>query len=155
MLQRQKDTLLELLKSREASKRYDRNYWIPYQDFLDPADDFTAFTCENLEGKQAYVSLIERLLRADETAAVFVQVCGFEEEQNQFSVYADALVMFSRLPLPEIQRIFYEPKDIFPSDVGELAPVSPSDFVVDENGQLLSAEAISRGQAFAYYCWWD
>lgn len=32
-------------------------------------------------------------------------------------IYADTLIIFSTLPLPEIRRIFNEPKDIFSSDI--------------------------------------
>ncbi|MCI8948224.1 MAG: hypothetical protein HFI91_14480 [Lachnospiraceae bacterium] len=47
MLQKQKGTIIKLLKAREAAKNYTDNYWFPYGDFLDSTDRFTDFSCEN------------------------------------------------------------------------------------------------------------
>ena len=40
MLQKQKETILALLKSDEANKNYKCNYWFSYQDYLDPDRQF-------------------------------------------------------------------------------------------------------------------
>lgn len=120
MLQKQKETILALLKSDEANKNYKRNYWFSYQDYLDLTDNFTDFSCENLDGKQEYITLIENLLNADETAKIFVQVYGLDEDNNDEFISADTLIVFSTLPLHEIKRIFNEPEDIFPSYSGRL-----------------------------------
>lgn len=154
MLQKQKETILALLKSDEANKNYKRNYLISYKDYLDPTDKFTDFSCENLNGKQEYTTLIENLLNADETAKIFVQVYGLDKDNGDEYIFADTLIIFSRLPLLEIERIFNEPKDIFPSDIGEKADFS-QDFVVDDNGDLFPIINLFNSSYAAYYCWWD
>lgn len=154
MLQKQKETILTLLKSDEENRSYQRNYLFSYQDYLDPTDQFTDFSCENLDGKEGYITVIENLLHADETAKVFVQVYGFDRDHNDEYIYADTLIIFSILPLPEIKQIFNEPKDIFPGDIGELTDVSQS-FVVDDNGNLVPVINLFNGGYSAYYCWWD
>lgn len=154
MLQKQKETILTLLKSDEENRSYQRNYLFSYQDYLDPTDQFTDFSCENLDGKEGYITVIENLLHADETAKVFVQVYGFDRDHNDEYIYADTLIIFSILPLPEIKQIFNEPKDIFPGDIGELTDVSQS-FVVYDNGNLVPVINLFNGGYSAYYCWWD
>ena len=76
MTQKQKEKVLALLKSAETNKNYENKYWFPYKGFLDLTDNFTVFSCENLDGKQGYISLIENLLNADQTAKIFVEVYG-------------------------------------------------------------------------------
>ena len=154
MLQKQKETILALLKSDEANKNYKRNYWFSYQDYLDPTDNFTDFSCENLDGKQEYITLIENLLNANETAKIFVQVYGLDEDNSGEFISADTLIVFSTLPLHEIKRIFNEPEDIFPSDIGELTDFSQN-FVVDDNGNLFPGVNLLNNGYSAYYCWWD
>lgn len=98
MLQKQKETILALLKADEENKSYQRNYLFSYQDYLDPADQFTDFSCENLDGKEGYITVIENLLHADETAKAFVQVYGFDRDNEDEFIYADTLIIFSILP---------------------------------------------------------
>ena len=76
------------------------------------------------------------MLKADETAKIFVQVYGLDEDNSGEYIFANTLIIFSILPLLEIQRIFNVSKDIFPSDIGEKADFS-QDFVVDDSGNLL------------------
>lgn len=83
MFHKQKETILALLKSDQMNRNYQNSYRFSYNDFLDPADNFTAFACENLDGKQEYISLIENLLHADESAKIFVEVYGYEEINNE------------------------------------------------------------------------
>lgn len=154
MHQKQKETILALLKSAEANKNYTSRYLFSYQDFLDPADSFTSFSCEDLDGKQGYLSLIENLLTADETAKIFVEVYGFEEMDGEQFVYADTLVIFSKLPLSEVERIFNEPKDIFPDDIGELDDLQ-KEFLIGDNGDLVPAASLLDKDSSVYYCWWD
>lgn len=73
---------------------------------------------------------------------------------SDWFVFADTLIIFSTLTIPEIQQIFNEPKDIFPSDIGELTDFL-QDFVVDENGNLFPAVNLFNNGYSAYYCWWD
>lgn len=155
MLQRQKETVLALLKSAKESGDYGTGYWFTYEDFLDPTDDFTAFVCENLEGKQGYLTLIENLLNADETAKIFVEVYGFEEDHNEQFIYGETLIIFSKLSLAEIEQIFNEPEDIFPSDIGELTDISQPYFIVGANGDLVPAAELLNDDYSVYYCWWD
>lgn len=147
----QKQTILALLKS---NKSYENKYWFPYKDFLDLKDNFTAFSCENLDGKQAYLTLIETLLKTDETAKIFVEVYGFEEDDEPF-IYADTLIIFSKLSLSEIQKIFNEPEDIFPSDIQKMPDYSEQLFIVEENGNLISIEDLLHNDYSIYFCWWD
>ncbi len=152
MLNTQKETILEALK---ADKSYENRYWFSYKDFLNPTDDFTAFVCENLEGKQQYLNLIENLLNADKTAKIYVEVYGLEEDNNEQFIYADTLIIFSKLSLVEIEKIFNEPEDIFPSDIGEETDFSNRAFIVDDNGDLVPAADFFDDSYSAYYCWWD
>ncbi|MEW4413740.1 hypothetical protein [Clostridium sp. AN503] len=154
MLQKQKETILALLKSDKANKNYERNYMFSYKDYLDPTDKFTDFSCESLDGKLEYITLIENLLNADETAKIFVQVYGLDKDNSDEFIYADTLIIFSTLPLLEIRRIFNEPKDIFPSDIGEETDLL-QDFVVDDNGNLFPVVNLFNSSYSAYYCWWD
>lgn len=156
MLQRQKETIMKVLKERDAKRDYGGSrYWFFYKDFLDPTDPFTDFACENLEGKQAYIAMVESLLRADTDAKVYVEVYGFEEVKEEPFIYADTLIVFSRLTLPEIERIFNEPQDIFPDDIGEETDFSRQNYVIDENGNLLPVPECVDGKYSVYYCWWD
>lgn len=154
MHNRQKETVLELLKSDKTNKNYDNRYWFSYKDFLDPTDDFTCFACEDLDGKQEYIVLIESLLKADETARIFVEVYGFEETNNEQFIWADTLIVFSKLSLLEIKQIFSEPEDIFPSDIGEETDFSKQIYIIGDNGDLVSFEELSDDYS-VYYCWWD
>lgn len=83
--------------------------------------------------------MIEKLLSIDETAKIFVQVYGLEEDNNEQCITADTLIIFSKLSLYEIKQIFNEPKDIFPSDIREVTDFSQSTFLIDNNGKLIRA----------------
>lgn len=155
MFQKQKETIVDLLRSAEENQDYQRHYWFSYQDFLDPTDSFTDFSCENLDGKQAYITLIENLLNADESAKIFVEVYGLETDENDEFIYAETLIIFSTLPLPEIERIFNEPSDIFPSDIGILTDSSEQIFIIGDKGNLLPTEDLFNSNHSVYYCWWD
>lgn len=154
MRQRQKEVVLELLKSAKANRNYENKYWFSYNDFLNTTDDFTTFSCENLDGKQGYIALIENLLNIDETAKIFVEVYSFEEVNNEQFIYADTLIIFSRLSLPKIEQIFYEPKDIFPSDIGEVNDLQKT-FIIDDQGNLIPVANLPNSDYSVYYCWWD
>ena len=155
MTQKQKEKILTLLKSAEANRNYENRYWITYKDFLDPKEDFTDFSCENLDGKQGYISLIENLLSRDKNAKIFVEVYGYEEDDSEQYVYAETLIIFSQLPLSEIKQIFNEPEDISPSDIGELDVFSEKNFILDSNGDLVPITNLSHNGCSVYYCWWD
>lgn len=155
MLEKQKETIMAVLKSAAADKNFTARYWFSYKDFLDPTDSFTAFSCENLEGKQGYFALIDNLLKADENAKVFVEVYGFEEDHDEQFIYADTLIIFSKLSLPEMEQIFNEPEDIYPSDIGEETGSLQRCFIVGDKGDLISAENLSNAGYSVYYCWWD
>ena len=155
MLQKQKETVLALLKSAEMNKNYEDRYWFSYKDFLDPEDDFTDFSCERLDGKQGYIALIENLLSIDGTAKIFVQVYGLEEDNNEQCICADTLIIFSKLSLYEIKQIFNAPQDIFPSDIGEETDFSQPTFLIGDNGELIPSTKLFSDDYFIYYCWWD
>ena len=155
MNNQQKGTILTLLKIDESNRNYTNNQWFSYKDFLDPTDDFTDFSCERLEGKQKYITLIEKLLSIDETAKIFVQVYGLEEDNNEQCITADTLIIFSKLSLYEIKQIFNETKDIFPSDIREVTDFSQSTFLIDNNGKLIPSVKLFGDDCFVYYCWWD
>lgn len=61
----QKGTILTLLQVDKMNRNHTNKYWSAYNDFLDPTDDFTDFSCERLDGKQEYIALIENLLSID------------------------------------------------------------------------------------------
>lgn len=151
----QKGAILTLLKVDEMNRNYRNKYWFSYEDFLDPTDGFTDFSCERLEGKQGYIALIENLLNIDGTAKIFVQVYGLEEDDNGQCICADTLIIFSKLSLYDIKQIFNEPQDIFPSDIGEETDFSQPAFLIDDNGELIPAANLFRDNDFVYYCWWD
>ena len=142
-----------MLKTDEMSSNYTNNYWFSYKDYLDPADDFTDFACESLEGKQEYIALIENFISKDKTAKVFVQVYGLDK--NNQVITADTLIIFSKLTLVEIKEIFHEPKDIFPSDIGEETDFSQPTFLIGDNGELISSTKLFHDEQSVYYCWWD
>jgi len=151
----QKGTILTLLKVDKMNRNYTNNYWFSYKDFLDPTDDFTDFSCERLDGKQGYIALIENLLSIDGTAKIFVQVYGLEENNNEKCITADTLIIFSKLSLYKIKQIFNEPKDIFPSDIGEETDFSQQTFLIGDNGELIPSAKLLDDDYFVYYCWWD
>ena len=156
MNQKQKETILPILKSAQATRSYQTTYWFAYQDYLDPSDGFTEFVCERFEEKQGYLGLINTLLAADKTAKVFVQVYGYEEVGDDFVLSAETLILLSRLSLSEIERIFNAPEDIFPSGTGAERPdFARQSFVIGEHGDLLPAKNFCEEGFSAYYCWWD
>jgi len=149
----QKGTILTLLKMDEINRNYTNTYWFSYKDYMDPEDDFTDFCCECLEGKQEYIVPIENLMDKDKTAKIFVQVYGLEDKDRVIT--ADTLIIFSKLPLAEIKQIFNEPKDIFPSDIGEEPDVSQAAFLIGDTGELISSTKLLHKEQSVYYCWWD
>ena len=149
----QKGSILTLLKTDEMSSNYTNNYWFSYKDYLDPADDFTDFCCECFGGKHEYIALIENLINKDKTAKIFVQVYGLDNKDKVIT--ADTLIIFSKLSLVEIKQIFNEPKDIFPSDIGEETDFSQPTFMIGDNGELISITELSHEGQRVYYCWWD
>ncbi len=106
MYQKQKEKAMELLKNNEKNRDYTNRYWIPYADYLDPADCFSTFSCDYLDGKQGYLDLIDNLLRADQTAKVFVELYGCDSFDGKPCINAETLILFSRLPLSDIEHIF-------------------------------------------------
>lgn len=172
MHQKQKETILRVLKAQKAEKNHTDHYWFPYGDFLDPTDGFTDFSCENLAGKRPYITLIENLLHKDKTAEAFVEVYGLEESAcEEPFIYADTLILFSSLSLAEIEQIFNEPDDIFPSEIGEITDFSQQiimvddignlsyasrhTFIIDTGGSLLPCTLPPAHARSVYYCWWD
>jgi len=172
MFQKQKETILPLLKSAQETRNYANYYLIPCKDFLDPTDEFTDFHCERREGKQDYTALLDQLFLADESASVYVQVYGFEEYPNDTWIFADTLIIFSKLSLFKVQQIFNSAKDIFPDDIGEVTDFRETCFTTDETGKQCEAIAYfvideTGKQCPAadfiddiddhsiYYCWWD
>lgn len=155
MNSQQKNIILAMLKNKEISKNYTTNYWFSHKDFLDPTDNFTDFACERLDGKQGYAALIEHLLGLDETAKIFVQVYGLEEDNNEQCIYADTLIIFSKLSLYEIKQIFHGSQDIFPDDIGKEVDFSQPTFLIDDNGELIPSTKLSYDDYSIYYCWWD
>lgn len=151
----QKGTILTLLKTDEINKTYRMRYWFSYKDYLNPEDSFTDFADANIDGKQEYIDLIENLLRLDAAARVYVEVYGFEEIDGEPFIYAETLIIMSRLPLDDIKRVFNEPDDIFPSDIGEQTDLSQPFFLIGSNGELISGADLVREDEFVYYCWWD
>ena len=113
------------------------------------------FSCENLGGKQGYIELIENLHNADETDKIYVEVYGFEEDDNEQFIYADTLIIFSKLSFLEIKQIFNEPKDIFPSDIGEWTDFTQQNFIVSDTGDLVPVANFLNNGYSVYYCWWD
>lgn len=149
-----KKAITALLKLDEANSNYENNYWFSYEDFFDPEDDFMCFSCESLEGKQKYITLIENLLDTDKTAKIFVEVYGLEEDNEPF-IYADTLIIFSKLSLLEIQKIFKKPKDIFPDYIEKMTDFPNKSFIVRESGELIPAKSLLSKDYIVYVCWWD
>lgn len=50
---------------------------------------------------------------------------------------------------------FNEPKDIFPSDIGEETDFSRPSFLVGDKGELISRTKLFNDEQSVYYCWWD
>lgn len=153
----QKDSILALLKMNAISRNYNTHYWFSYTDFLDSTDYYTDFSCERLDGKLRYITLIESLLAIDETARVYVQVYGFEDDQddNKQFIYADTLIIFSKLPLDEIKHIFNESQDIRPSNIGEVLDCLQSAFLIGDDGKPIPSTTLLEDDHSVYFCWWD
>lgn len=49
MTRPQKETLVTLLRKSQTARDYRTRCWLPFQDYLDPSDPFTAFACEPLD----------------------------------------------------------------------------------------------------------
>ena len=94
MYQKQKETILALLESQKANKNYENNYWFSYKDFLDPEDDFTDFSCENLDGKREYTTLIENLLHVDENAKIYVEYTDLRRIITNRKIYFPAILEY-------------------------------------------------------------
>lgn len=150
---KQKECIMPLLRSAEDHRDYSKSYLFPYQDFFDPTDDFTVFLCEELEDKGPYLEQILRLIQEDESAQAFAETYGFEEDGEHTWIYSDTLIIFSKLPLARIERIFNEPEDIFPSQIGEFSDFDENNLVIGEDG-IPAVTAPGEGQKI-YYCWWD
>lgn len=84
-----------------------------------------------------------------------MEVYGFEEDNKEQFIYADTLIIFSKLSLLEIKQIFNEPEDIFPSDIGELQDFSQQNFIIGYNGNLIMVANFFNEGYTGYYCWWD
>ncbi len=76
-------------------------------------------------------------------------------EDKDRVITAETLIIFSKLPLTRIKQIFNEPKDIFPSDIGEETDFSQSAFLIGDNGELISSTKLFHEEQSVYYCWWD
>lgn len=155
MLQKQKESILSLVKAKDISKDFSQQYLLPYIDFFDLGDNFTDFQCERDEGKALYVSFIESLTCTDKYAQIFVEIYGVEEDGDDFWIYADTLIIFSELSFSEIKQIFSKSKDVFPSEIGEIKEINEKDILIYKDGtQHLLVASCSRAYNF-YYCWWD
>lgn len=159
MPQKQKETILSLLKIAYENKNFFDVYLLPYKDFFDVTENFYAFNCEVLEDKQCYIDLIENLLGADENAQVFVEPYGIEADVDNTYIYGDTLIIFSKLTLDEVKSIFNNTDDIFPDDIGKITDFNERPYsVVDKTGNLCPADGfisnINNGCCI-YYCWWD
>lgn len=154
MQQTQKEVILSQIKDTQERRGFTNHFLIPYPDFLDLQDSFTAFQCERSTGKQAYQSLLNALVCADKSAQAFVEVYGYEEEKDDIFIYADTFFILSKLCLYEIKKIFDVP-EIFPSDVGEIKELSESNTVICSNGTKCPVTDWMHQNHSAYYCWWD
>lgn len=150
----QKEKILSLLEADRNSGDYTKRYWFSYHDYLDPTDGFTDFSCERLDGKREYIALIENILKKDETAEIYVEVYGLEDVDER-CITADTLILFSRLPLNEIEEIFNEPEGIFPSEIGEITDFTRPTFLIGDNGELISGTELFGEDFSVYYCWRD
>lgn len=149
-----KKAITAFLKLDEANRSYENNYWFSYQDFFDPEDDFMCFSCETLSGIQKYITLIEKLLDTDKKAKIFVEVYGLEEDDESF-IYAETLIVFSKLSLLEIQKIFKEPKDIFSDYIEKMTDFPDEFFIVSESGELIPGKNLLSKDCTVYVCWWN
>ena len=149
-----KKAITAFLQSDEANGNYENIYWFSYKDFFDPEDHFMCFSCETLEGMQKFITLIENLLEKDKTAKIFVEVYGLEDDAEPF-IYADTLMIFSKLSLLEIQNIFHESKEIFPDYIEKMTDFPNKTFLVGECGELISAKSLLSKDSTVYACWWD
>lgn len=95
------------------------------------------------------------MLIKDETAKIYVEVYGFEEDNEQFMIYADTLIIFSRLSLLEIQQIFNKPRDIFPSAIEKKTHFIQQNYIIDYNGDLIpvmGADIFDEGYSVLFPC---
>lgn len=155
MFQKQKETILSLVKAMYTNKNFTTNYLLPYIDFFDSTDDFTEFHCERLEGKKSYYSLIEQLLKEDENAQVFAEVYGLEEDENNVWIYGETLIIFSKLSLIKVEEIFNQSDEFFPDEIGEVVDFNERYILIDKNGNQSLASNLRKDNISVYFCWWD
>ncbi len=151
MFRPQRKTLLPLLKKKD----YRQRYWLAYRDYLNSDDAFTCFAQGTPEEKREYLAMVERLLAQDKEASIFVEIYGLEEEGGQEFFYAETLIIFSCLPLGEIERVFNQSGVLFPSSIGELGDFSQHTFIIEADGTVVLAENWVKSNNSAYFCWWD
>ena len=118
MTEKQKEIILSLLQEGRVVGNYTKNYLISYKEYLDVADAFTDFCCERKEGKAQYTTMIEEIIHKDSSAKVFVEVYGYEGENGGRDkwIYADTLIILSKLEDEKLQQVIDMSGDIFPSD---------------------------------------
>jgi hypothetical protein len=78
-----------------------------------------------------------------------------EYHNNEQFIYADTLIIFSKLSFTEIKHFFYQSEDIFPSDVGEETDFPQSTFFINDNGKLIPCAELYDNDYSVYYCWRD
>ncbi len=149
MTDAQKKKITELLLARESNKEYDKNYWIPYEDYFDIQDNNIDFACETLGGIQVYKDVIEEFVEADDKAKVYVDVYGIEDG----IIYSETLVVYSELSLDEVTKLFNKTPSVAPSDIGEYKINTKRPSIINKKGQIESIE--ENGGLNVYYCWWD
>lgn len=154
MHQQQKEKLLQLMKAARENRDYGKYYLTEYEEYLNSNESFTDFNCERGEGKLPYKSLIEKIINADEHAKIYVELYGFEEQPDDTFIYADTLIIFSRLPYEDINRLLNEPSDIFPSETGELENMTEV-YTLVKDGSLYPISDIVNPACKMYFCWWD
>lgn len=77
------------------------------------------------------------------------------DDNSEQCVYADTLIIFSRLLLDEIIQIFNELKDIFPSAIGREPDFLQEAFLIGSGGEIIPGAELFSDDYFIYYCWWD
>lgn len=159
MTEKQKETILPLLRRQEEEGRYTELYLIAYEEYLDTEDTFTDFWCERAEGKQQYTEMIAEVVKRDAGAKVFVEVYGFEEEEDgsDIFIYAETMILLTELLDEQIQQVMDGAGDIFPSELGEVSQENDAlerAFVIDAAGcKLPLMHYLQEKQRILYYGW--
>ena len=159
MTESQKNAVLSFL----GKANHQVSLCIPYLEYLDTGQNFTDFNGQQKEEKLIYLEAIERILQADSTAEIFVEVYGFEREGTANIITAETLWIETVLITDDISEVFQLMNEKYqryysPSCIGLLSQTDlKKGILVNQNGRLMEMSKVVTLHDFRrlIYCCWD